>query len=143
LDETSSTGFSAHAGFELRHSFRRDDVASTCCLIESIFMVLSLVLGRFYTKPWIALCSKPTAGATSRRPLLPRIPAERALVTAFEDEVIDRLYQLNETRAADEARAGLGQKQEPASKAGTKRGTKPAPAVVPESAPTGKQGKLF
>lgn len=76
-------------------------------------------------------------------PFCPSTPAERALLTAFEDEVIDRLYQLNETRAAAEARAGLGAKARPTSKSSGKRGTKAAPGADPEGSPDGGQGKLF
>jgi hypothetical protein len=36
---------------------------------------------------------------------------------AFEDEVIDWLYQLNESRSADEARAGLAKRLKPTANA--------------------------
>jgi N-6 DNA Methylase len=79
-------------------------------------------------------------------PFCPRTPAERALVSVFEDEVIDRLYQLNETRAAEEARAGLGQKAKPTPKSSGKRGAKnqpPADADGNQESGEGGQGKLF
>jgi hypothetical protein len=41
-------------------------------------------------------------------PYCPRTDAERAAVQAFEDEVIDRLYVLNEQRAREEDRCGSG-----------------------------------
>jgi hypothetical protein len=50
-------------------------------------------------------------------PYCPKTPAERAAHTAFEDEVIDRLYVLNAERAREEQRLGLGKK-------GKKRATK-------------------
>ena len=40
-------------------------------------------------------------------PYCPRTGAEHKQVTAFEDEVIDRLYVLNAERAAEEARSGI------------------------------------
>jgi hypothetical protein len=82
-------------------------------------------------------------GDISVPPFCPRTAGERALVAAFEDEVIDRLYQLNEARAADETRAGLGAKAKPTPKSGGKRGAKAPPAADPEGTPGGGQGQLF
>ncbi len=44
-------------------------------------------------------------------PFCPKTDEHRAALTAFEDEVIDRLYVLNAERAREEARLGLGKKR--------------------------------
>ena len=65
-------------------------------------------------------------------PYCPTSDAERAAVQAFEDEVIDRLYVLNEQRAREERLAGA--------KAGAAGGEG---APKKKGRPAKDQGKLF
>ena len=53
----------------------------------------------------------------------PRTPAERLTFETFEDTVLDRLFALNATRAAEEERQGLG----------TKKSAKPTPTPDPNA----------
>lgn len=57
----------------------------------------------------------------------PQTPAERRTLEAFEDAVLDRLFALNATRAAEEARQG------PPSTSSTKGRTSKRPAVAPSA----------
>lgn len=78
---------------------------------------------------------------------------DRAALQAFEDEIIDRLFVLNEIRAKEEAALGRGAKQGAGAKAATKAAKKAAPKAEPAPKPretkksskkTNKnQGELF
>lgn len=67
-------------------------------------------------------------------PFCPTTDEDRAALTAFEDEVIDRLYVLNAERAREEARLGLAKKKPAKSSAAKRR---------PKAGDEDDQGTLF
>ena len=69
-------------------------------------------------------------------PFCPLTDTDRAALTDFEDEVIDRLYVLNAERAQEEERLGLRKKK-------GKRGKKSVSRKKSKSSDSDEQGKLF
>ena len=73
-------------------------------------------------------------------PFCPITESDKAALTAFEDEVIDRLYLLNEARAREEQRLGLSKKKASGKKkVASKRAARAA--TTPNN--PGAQGALF
>lgn len=72
-------------------------------------------------------------------PYCPLTDADREALQAFEDEVIDRLYVLNATRAQEEKRLGLGGKKR--GKAASDEGEAEGEGAAVEEAPKKRGGK--